>query len=87
MKVYGASLDSVEDQARFHADQKLNFPLLSDPDGSAAAKYGVLPDGARWTNRVTFVIDDKGILRAIDTEVRVKTHGHDLVERVVELQE
>ncbi len=80
------SLDSVEDQALFHADQELNFPLLSDPDGSAAAKLGVLPEGARWTKRVTLVIDEKGILRAIDDQVQVATHGDDLVDLVQDLR-
>ena len=80
------SLDSVEDQAFFHAEQELNFRLLSDPDGSAAAKLGVLPEGARWTSRVTLVIDEKGILRAIDDQVQVATHGDDLVALVQDLQ-
>jgi len=85
--VYGVSLDSVADQAKFHEQQELNFPLLSDPDGSAAAKLGVLPDGARWTSRVTFVIDDQGVVRAIEDEVKVESHGHDLAERIVQLRE
>ncbi len=80
------SLDSVEDQAFFHIEQELNFPLLSDPDGSAAAKLGVLPEGARWTSRVTLVIDEKGILRAIDDQVQVATHGDDLVDLVQSLR-
>ena len=80
--MFGISLDSVADQKRFHEEQELNFGLLSDPDGSAAKKYGVLPEGGRWTKCVTFIIDPKGVLRAIDDEVRVESHGNDLVERV-----
>lgn len=87
MKVHGASLDSVADQAKFHEQQELNFPLLSDPDGSVAAKYGVLPEGASWTARVTFVIDPKGILRAIDDKVQVTSHGDDLIELIESLRE
>jgi len=30
--ILGCSADSVESQAKFKAKQKLNFPLLSDPD-------------------------------------------------------
>ena len=29
----------TESQAAFHGAQELNFPLLSDPDGSVAAKF------------------------------------------------
>ena len=87
MVVYGISLDSVATQEKFVTAQKLNFDLLSDPDGSAGGKYQVLPEGARYTNRVTFIIDPAGKLRAIDRSVKVAAHGMDLVERVAELQE
>ncbi len=66
--------------------QKLNFQLLSDPDGSAAKKFGVLPEGASWTSRTTFVIDNAGVLRAIDNKVKVDAHGEDLVELIRELK-
>jgi len=76
--VYGISLDSVQEQAQFVEKQHLTFPLLSDPDGSVAAKYGVLEPGAQYTKRVTFVIDDQGVLRKILDQVDVKKHGEDL---------
>lgn len=85
--MYGASLDDVAAQAAFAKAQKLAFPLLSDPDGSAAAKYDVLHPRGGMTKRVTFVIDDQGVLRLIDTEVDVASHGGDLVERIRALQE
>ncbi len=84
MKVYGASLDDVSSLAKFAQDQELAFPLLSDPDGSAADKYGVRR--GRFTRRVTFVIDPKGVLRLIDESVDVSTHGSDLAEKIYELQ-
>ena len=40
--MYAASLDDVASLAKFAEDQELNFPLLSDPDGSAGAMYDVL---------------------------------------------
>ena len=85
MKVYGISLDSVGDQAKFHEQQKLNFPLLSDPDGSAARKYAVL--GSSFASRVTFVIAPDGTLAAVDENVKVASHGEDLVMLVEKLQE
>ena len=80
MKVFGASLDDVKSQAAFHSAQKLNFPLLSDPDGSLATKYGVLPSGARFAARKTFVIDREGVLRHVDDKVDVLKHGAALAE-------
>jgi peroxiredoxin len=39
-----------------------------------------------YTNRVTFVIDDKGVLRHVDTAVKVDSHGKDVVEVVKKLK-
>ena len=83
--VYGVSLDDVQDQAKFAKEQNLAFKLLSDPDGSIAAKYGVLADKP-YTKRVTFVIDPAGVLRAIDEQVKVESHGADLADLVKQLQ-
>lgn len=80
MKVFGISLDDVRAQAAFHAAQELNFPLLSDPDGSVAAKYAVLPPGGRFTQRKTFLIDRAGILRHVDDKVDVTKHGTAIVD-------
>ena len=84
--IYGISLDSVQEQAQFVEKQQLNFPLLSDPDASVATKYGVLDVSAQYTKRVTFVIDDQGILRKIVDPVDVKTHGEDLAVLLEELK-
>lgn len=87
VRVVGLSLDSVADQARFHEEQELNFPLLSDPDGSAAAKYGALAGDAPFANRITYVLDPEGVLRAVDDRVQVDSHGTDLALLVAELQQ
>jgi peroxiredoxin Q/BCP len=76
--VAGVSLDDVKSQREFHEQQKLNFPLLSDPDGSVAAKYGAMMKDKPYSARVTFVIDDKGVLRHRDEKVNVASHGADL---------
>ena len=87
MKVFGISFDSVEDNKKFADKFDFNFPLLSDPDGSAGAEYRVLPAKARFTSRVTFIIDEKGVLRGIDDRVQVSSHGEDLIEMIEELME
>lgn len=84
-RIYGLSLDDVKAQAAFHEAQKLSFPLLSDPDGSVARKYGVfLARG--FANRVTFVIDPNGVLRHVDQTVAVDSHGRDLIELLTRLK-
>jgi peroxiredoxin Q/BCP len=79
VKVYGISLDDVVSQKQFVDKEKLNFPLLSDTDGSVARKYRTLPEGGKYTSRVTFVVDPKGVVRHVDRSVQVATHGSDLV--------
>ena len=76
------SLDDVASQAKFVEQQKLNFPLLSDPDGSASARLGVLMPDKPYTNRITVVIDDRGVVRLVDKGVKVDSHGKDLVEAI-----
>lgn len=85
--MYGISLDSVSDQARFVEQHDLGFSLLSDPDGSVAAKYRVLTPDGKYARRVTFVFDESGVLRLIDRDVRVEAHGADLLERIAELRD
>ena len=75
----------MQDLAKFHEAQELNFPLLSDPDGSAAGKFGVLGDRG-YARRVTFVIDGKGVLLHVDEAVQVASHGEDLVAVLEELR-
>ena len=82
MRTLDISLDDVAAQKAFHTAQTLNFPLLSDPDGSVARRYGVLPEGAKWTQRVTFLVDPKGVVRYTDRKVSVGTHGPDMLKVV-----
>ncbi len=80
------SLDDVAALAAFAQAQELAFPLLSDPDGSAARKYGVLMEDRPFARRVTFVIDDKGILRHVDEKVDVSKHGEDIAGLIEKLK-
>jgi peroxiredoxin Q/BCP len=82
VQVLGMSLDDVKSQAQFTKQQQLDFPLLSDPDASASARLGVLMEGKPYTNRITIVVDDKGVVRIVDTGVKVDSHGKDLVEAI-----
>lgn len=77
--VYGVSRDSVAKQAKFHKQEKLNFPLLSDPDGSVVAKFGNAYANRPFAKRWTFVLDNKGVVRHIFKKVKVRSHGEELL--------
>ena len=86
VRVFGISRDDVRSQAEFKQAQKLAFPLLSDPDGSVAGKYGAGMEGRPMARRVTFLVDEKGVVRKILHEVDVADHGEQVLAEVAKLR-
>lgn len=79
-----ASVDPLEENTKFGAEHKADFPLLSDPDKATATKYGVL--GTRGVaNRWTFYIGKDGRILAIDKTVKPATSAEDMAARLGEL--
>jgi thioredoxin-dependent peroxiredoxin len=64
-EVIGISADPVESHRQFAAQNQLPFHLLSDPDGSVRARYGVPRTLGVIPGRVTYLIDSHGIVRHI----------------------
>lgn len=69
-ELLGISGDSVESHERWIATPRaqgglggLNFPLASDPDGSASRSYGVFHEGKGVAMRGLFIIDPDGIVQ------------------------
>jgi len=75
----GISADPVDRLASWATRQGFDFPLLSDPDGVAAAAYGVrrgLLGKLSPVKRTTFVIDtDRRILEVVASELRASVHA------------
>lgn len=72
--VLGVSVDPKEDIKKFIDDYHLNFPLLSDKDKNVSKDYGVL-NKLGMDNRITFIIDKKGVIKSIIRNVDVTTHS------------
>jgi thioredoxin-dependent peroxiredoxin len=79
-----ASVDSVEDNAGFAAEQNADFPLLSDPTKAVARAYGVLGD-AGLARRHTYYIGADGRILAIDRNVRPATSAEDMAATLGEI--
>ena len=79
------SLDSPEKNAEFAASLSTQIPVLSDPKGETAKRYGVIGFGGLYSKRWTFYIDATGILRAIDKAVNPESAGQDMVETLTRL--
>lgn len=83
--LYGASVDQPADNTTFRDHNKYTFTLLSDPQRKLAKTMGVLmPIG--FASRWTFVIDDKGVIRAIDRNVHPASAGDDLIKTLDSLK-
>lgn len=77
----GISADRVEAQAAFDAQHGLGFPLLSDPDRSVAAAFGVRRMGPIFNKRSTFVIGEgRQVLAVISSELNMERHADEALE-------
>ncbi len=61
-RVLAVSTDPAEAQRRFSEQIAAPFPIVTDPDGSAARAFGVYDESGRRANRAVFVIDEDGII-------------------------
>ena len=78
------SVDPIETNKAFAADESADFPLLSDATTEIAEKYGVLsPRG--YANRQTFYVDPQGTIQAIDRKVNPKTSAEDMAMYLLKL--
>ncbi|MGE3276521.1 MAG: peroxiredoxin family protein [Vicinamibacterales bacterium] len=84
-KYFMASVDPVEENSKFGAEHKADFPLLSDPSKETAKAYGVLNEERGVANRWTFYIGKDGRIMAIDKTVRPATSAEDMAARLGEL--
>jgi thioredoxin-dependent peroxiredoxin len=64
-EVIGVSGDTEESHRTFARQHKLSFPLISDADGSLRKAFAVPKTMGLLPGRVTYVIDQAGIIRQI----------------------
>jgi len=62
-RVLAVSTDPQEAQQRFAESLEAPFPVLSDPDGTAARAFGVYDETSRRAARAVFVIGEDGVVR------------------------
>ncbi|AKU90609.1 thioredoxin-dependent thiol peroxidase [Vulgatibacter incomptus] len=80
-EVFGISKDSIASHGRFREKQALPYPLLSDADSAVATAYGAFGMKTLYgkqilgTIRSTFLIDEKGMIEAAWSPVKVDGHA------------
>jgi peroxiredoxin Q/BCP len=79
-EVIGISVDDLATQCRFAASLAVKFPLCSDRDRTISRAYGVLWPIVPIDKRVTFILDEEGVVRAVFRhEVQVMKHLDNVV--------
>ena len=63
----------------------MDYPLLADPEKTAAEPYGVLMPLVGVAKRWTFYIGKDGKILFIDKEVKPDTAGADVARKLAEL--
>ncbi len=87
-QVFGISTDSVKSHGKFAAKFDLSFPILSDEDKHVVELYGVWGKkkfmGREYTGtfRHSFLIDPKGNIAKIYTEVKPEKHAEEVLQDI-----
>ena len=84
--ILGVSADDQKKQAKFKDKYNFPFPLIADEDKSVIEAFGVwgpkkfmgrMYDGI---HRTTFVIDEKGIIEEVISDVKTKVHASQILK-------
>jgi peroxiredoxin Q/BCP len=84
--VLGVSKDSIASHCKFRDKYKLNFPLLSDPDGKVLEKYGAWGEKVMYGKKMmgiirsTVVIGPDGKIKKVFPKVKVDGHADEVLE-------
>jgi peroxiredoxin Q/BCP len=90
-EILGVSRDSLKRHENFKTKQGFPFELLSDEEEELCQKYDVIKEKKLYgktfmgIERSTFLIDEKGVLRAEWRKVKVKGHVDEVLEAVKQL--
>ena len=84
--IFGVSADGVKSHDKFVRKYELPFDLIADEDKSIHAAYGTWVGKSMYgrkymgTDRVTFIIDEHGIISDLIEKVDTKNHTAQIVK-------
>lgn len=87
-EIIGISADSTVSHEKFIGKYELPFILLSDPGKNVAKLYEVWKKKSLYgklffgIERSTFIIDEKGKIKAIFRKVKVKEHVEEVLDKL-----
>lgn len=80
------SVDDEKSHQKFRSKYGFQFDLLADTDKSIVNAYGVWAEKSMYgkkymgTNRMTFLIDEKGKIAKVFDKVNVAEHADEVLE-------
>jgi peroxiredoxin Q/BCP len=83
--VLGVSTDDEKSHRKFADKFSLPFPLLADPENKIVTDYGVWGEKSMYgrkymgTNRVTYLIDERGKIAAVWPKVKPDGHADEIL--------
>jgi peroxiredoxin Q/BCP len=86
--ILGVSVDDEKSHRKFADKYSLPFTLLADTDKKIVNDYGVWGEKSLYgrkymgTNRVTYLIDEKGKIAAVWPKVKVDDHVDEVIEAI-----
>jgi thioredoxin-dependent peroxiredoxin len=86
IEVLGVSLDNERSHRKFSLKYSLPFRLLADTDRGVSEAYGTYGEkkfmGRTYmgNNRMTFLIDEKGKIKKIFSEVKPEDHAEEVLK-------
>lgn len=88
-EVFGISSDDEKSHRKFIEKEKLPFRLLADTDKTVHGKYGTWVEKSMYgrtymgTARVTFIIDESGVIHEVINKVDTKNHADQILAGAV----
>jgi thioredoxin-dependent peroxiredoxin len=86
-EVLGVSTDSEKSHKKFIEKEKLPFRLLADTDKRIHDAYGTWVEKSMYgrkymgTARMTFLIDERGVIKEVINKVDTKNHVDQILKR------
>ncbi len=84
-EILGISKDNIKSHQKFIAKRELPFPLLADTEKQMQQAYGTWVEKSMYgrkymgTARITFVIDEHGVIEKIIEKVKAREHANQIL--------
>lgn len=85
MQILGVSADSPKRQKKFGEKQSFQYPLLSDESHEMLEAYGAwgkkkfMGKEYMGINRITYIIDEEGVIEHVFEKVKTFSHAKDVM--------